>query len=893
MREIFRYQEDLDPQPVHDKIIAFNTDTIITTNYDHLIEAAAEKNREFIQVISADVDLPYRKAGKELIKIHGDFEHDNFVLKEADYLHYQRNFRLIENYVKSLLGVKTVLFIGYSFNDPDVKQILTWVSEILDQDIQRAYLIEAGERYDKLEDDYFRNLGINLIYSRELLHDSENISANLLETLSFLLEDEHEEQTLLGIVYEYLKPFEQLEYTYFRYIEKVFHDKRVRNHLTLLEDGYIRVVHDDAEGERFVQDIISVVNGEKKEIEQREKIESLCRIFSKSHVNGIHIKKDRVVFPRNEDTELEEAIYYFDYAKLHELKERNNKLQSDKDSKLYLQQATICAFLYDYAIAYACLNNAIDILYHRKEYAQYYISLFSKQNIGTIIQWDPFAEIDKEIAEKVKNELTALNLDKTLSTIPDLGNDNNTFLKELQGFRFASELFYNAYKASNKAKREASQTYMVYGGIPGYEELRIRVFDYYLYCLKNHILADRFRENNDIFDIYVRSLLESLAAPDKGKDNSPWPSSGNVHAEKLTNKDIHIVLRYGDTDVLISLIRKFEVNKFVVSDDAEQYLTRLVLTVPEVLKSNLRYDKGVFERLLIILAHIELNEDFVLPIMESINGIEDPHLFHQMRDALEIFFQALCSQSIYEYGKVREKANELISKLLIFGMVDSDYYHLLRNEIVLLINFCYRSGTPYGNDEIIGKLIKNQEDRLIIDLYPALSKKTQSFIKNYYSEQLNSERLKDAYVYAKMVMDELRSPDKQIEAKCLSHFEEINKKRAKGIYEAYFGNPLNKFANLYRANLIIDKSRFIAVVSESDDESAKWLVDVENYDYDKFNVEWLTYCYDDFLEELSSNETIARKILEKFYIAYFDGKLEKPAIDTVLKFFLNKTIQTN
>ena len=41
-------------------------------------------------------------AEKEIIKMHGDFEHDNFVLKEDDYLSYSENFKLIETYIKSL-----------------------------------------------------------------------------------------------------------------------------------------------------------------------------------------------------------------------------------------------------------------------------------------------------------------------------------------------------------------------------------------------------------------------------------------------------------------------------------------------------------------------------------------------------------------------------------------------------------------------------------------------------------------------------------------------------------------------------------------------------------------------------------------------------------------------
>lgn len=95
MREIFKCDDDLDIQDVHKKIIQLNAHTIITTNYDSLIEKAATSALEFIQVISQDKDMPYKKDGKELIKMHGDFVHDNFVLKEDDYLHYSSNFKLI------------------------------------------------------------------------------------------------------------------------------------------------------------------------------------------------------------------------------------------------------------------------------------------------------------------------------------------------------------------------------------------------------------------------------------------------------------------------------------------------------------------------------------------------------------------------------------------------------------------------------------------------------------------------------------------------------------------------------------------------------------------------------------------------------------------------------
>ena len=99
---VFHYKKHLEPSAIHDLIIQFGTQTIVTTNYDHLIELSAERNSEMIKVISKDSDLPYRKSERELIKIHGDFENDNFVLKEDDYLNYSRKFKLIENYITDI-----------------------------------------------------------------------------------------------------------------------------------------------------------------------------------------------------------------------------------------------------------------------------------------------------------------------------------------------------------------------------------------------------------------------------------------------------------------------------------------------------------------------------------------------------------------------------------------------------------------------------------------------------------------------------------------------------------------------------------------------------------------------------------------------------------------------
>lgn len=81
----------------------------------------------FYDVVAKDTDLPYTPNNKMIIKMHGDFKNRNIVFKEDDYLSYSNNFKLIENYIKSLFSTNVVLFVGYSLGDTNVQLIFQWI----------------------------------------------------------------------------------------------------------------------------------------------------------------------------------------------------------------------------------------------------------------------------------------------------------------------------------------------------------------------------------------------------------------------------------------------------------------------------------------------------------------------------------------------------------------------------------------------------------------------------------------------------------------------------------------------------------------------------------------------------------------------------------------------
>ena len=59
MRYLFKYGVNLVPNSIHREIIKYDTSIIVTTNYDNLLEKAAEEAGKFMQVISQDTDFPW------------------------------------------------------------------------------------------------------------------------------------------------------------------------------------------------------------------------------------------------------------------------------------------------------------------------------------------------------------------------------------------------------------------------------------------------------------------------------------------------------------------------------------------------------------------------------------------------------------------------------------------------------------------------------------------------------------------------------------------------------------------------------------------------------------------------------------------------------------------
>lgn len=162
LEEIFKPFNNAEPNFAHDYIAKIKPKHIITTNYDDLLEKRFSVSDMQYDVITEDSDIPYSRSDHYLIKMHGELSRKNIVLKENDYLEYEDNFYMVSNLIKSLIMNHTVLFLGYSLNDPTFNSIFSLIQKSFGNNSKRAYLYTPDVQSDT-QVKYYEKKGVHIL----------------------------------------------------------------------------------------------------------------------------------------------------------------------------------------------------------------------------------------------------------------------------------------------------------------------------------------------------------------------------------------------------------------------------------------------------------------------------------------------------------------------------------------------------------------------------------------------------------------------------------------------------------------------------------------------------------------------------------------------------------
>ena len=143
---------DAQPGVAHREFCSLPFDIVCTTNFDFLLERQYDFERQDNRTVHPVVDedqlsINIGSAGTLLLKLHGDLRHPKrLVVTEADYDGFLSNYPLMATYLSHQLITKTAVFIGYSLDDADFRQIWHVVSNRLGKTRRMAYAVLVNAR---------------------------------------------------------------------------------------------------------------------------------------------------------------------------------------------------------------------------------------------------------------------------------------------------------------------------------------------------------------------------------------------------------------------------------------------------------------------------------------------------------------------------------------------------------------------------------------------------------------------------------------------------------------------------------------------------------------------------------------------------------------------------
>ena len=608
------------PNSIHRILKKMKLTYIITTNYDTLIEDEIKN----LQIVSKDEDLPYTNSNRMLIKMHGDFENKNIVLKKSDYDNYEKNFQLISTLVKGLFTTNTVLFIGYSYSDTNVQQIMNWIKEILKEKTRKAFLVEFTNEDNKEEEngEQINKISLKLLNNNndEVLYESkkERFNNNYEKTLTKFLSNIYNEK-------EKVKQ------------EKIFEIYINLNYLTehnwkkLNKYSEIRI---DEDWKRILYTRLEFKDIEKyEEILFKSRIKKILQRINRNEKEILIPFSEKGITPKRKEQKniLEEKI---------EVEEKCLKIICDYDYKNFqnlVEEYKENNNINKYVIVYGYLffkkiNKAKETIKSMIE---------AKENVNSKnekLVWDNFILSIIEFMEITHAEE---NLNKTFESIEESLED-----KYFEYFKYETELFNEIFKYStlealnkemnrlfDKARKEKRASYL---GTPPLDEAIILSRDLFYFCSLNGIFGNSFSPYSEFMKKYIEILLMSYTNKNVEVKNQMFKNRNFLEEFEYFDFFMMLELSYSD---LKKLFNEYEIKDLKCE---KEIFDKLIVLLKNILDWIIENDNEFMEKIdtlesiLLIISKLDLIETQFEKLVDIILNDKNSNVFFENNYALEV-----------------------------------------------------------------------------------------------------------------------------------------------------------------------------------------------------------------------------------------------------------------
>lgn len=551
------YSSCLLPNTIHREMLNLNPVSFITTNYDTLLEDAAVQYCQSFKVVSRDEDVPNIFGDRFILKLHGDFKHNNFVLKEEDYLNYSESFKLIETLVKSIFSTNTVVFIGYSLNDYNIKLILNWTKTLLKGSFREPIFLYVGNSaLTDTELIYQQSKGLTVVEWNKLISaagdylDRYNAIFTALKNQSKLSLDGKSEDEAFEILYNLLQPLDRLNALR---IEDV--TKRLYPYIRISDDGVIGLSQrDDLLLKRFFA--INVMSDYQKNALAKDvlgKYHCILNVFRKARILEVEDGHKFRRFVAGEVPFADNKCILFDYSAMHAFSEKTYKtLEKEYKKAFYLSR------LRRYDEAFFLFSEVAKQAFKDSDYLLYYFAesncISLRKVIKNVNTWYRCYDLDA-VEALSPNDSEAENLFRRLPVEFRNTYDN---LRDIHSANMLYKYSYEAFTDGQKLQKAVESGSTEFGMTSSGRAI-CRVNDYLHFLLGNGIVADVFSEYRSAVKNLMSLLVYKYSTQGKKvlhEQPFPFIKGNDVYFDEI---DFHCFVEYFDAKEIIALFSKYHI----------------------------------------------------------------------------------------------------------------------------------------------------------------------------------------------------------------------------------------------------------------------------------------------------------------------------------------------
>ena len=874
----------------------------VTTNYDDLLEKTSNKLSMPYSIIAQDKDIPRIGNNNAIIKMHGDFKYKNIVLKEDDYIKYSENYRLMEVFIKSLFATNTVLFVGFSADDPNVNQIYSWVNNILQQNQREAYLLQIDdiENDYELKRKYFDKKGIRIINFNELVTHIENYvkEKNIDNKLKTLKNEKGKQLYKLLYFIKNASP---------NILEQCYQRLLPTKYLKFLSDTDISRVLDNYWGcyygtlssmnNKKIQEFIILLNRQTKKTKETKKLLSnlgIKKVEATKWINDKVVTQNKLIIPTDKITDYKviNLIDEFNYIEAEKVLGNitddnfvNEYINKNIDSVNVFEKVYILLKLHRYELAYNILKK---ISFKAKENGNNFIFIISEFNRKVAFSYyyrDCYYDSSDERKEELGNmqrEIWTINIPNLITKL--LSDEERNIIEDILNFKHIQNLDNKILKGNV----ENSQT-------------QFCLKDIYNTFTKNYIFIDNYQEFQKLCTHYTITAFNSINIQENHINLYDVFSTDKYKYDFL---DLLLIIKYSETSNLNNLTFTNKIKELPLNDDSDKI--KLLNAYNNLINSIIHFDLckdgshgnkylEYLNKFFIIFKVLPLTKNEITIVIKNyLKLIINYGWYENFRTTNNLLFYLL-NFIINNHNKSHRNTNLNSTVLVDFSIYIVNNSSKIQEDIetdkIKVTRFTDEISSIIKQIDpqiTISSFIIDKKSNFAIKLYSFIHKlsdtKTQNRIKKLIITELTNNFEHELYQHA--CLNNIISPYIKYEKKLVEEMEKrIIKYNELKISEptmrnGFTNNPvgldeiydvLKTIANLLNFEKLKKPDLFLKYTNHKDfktDNYFLFAIDMKTFDYSKFKLEYLNYLTKNKKEQLRQiiNDNISKKkiIKEKF-----------------------------